>query len=390
MEEEVKKKIETAISQSGFPLEHYIGNVLREHGWRIITNRYYIDDIKNIEREIDILAYKTHIDEKEKIQYYTSLIISCKKSDKYTWCFLTRKSDVTDCNVDWTPLHFCSSDARMKYMTEKHRDILIEKYKKHNAIKNLYDFPESVFAYQQLAVADSAKQGRNKGDYYIDGNSDMYNSIITSIKALDTEKRSRIKSAKENKYKRYYMFHLVSVFDGKMIKDCFDDKGDQHIESIKEIKYLNRHIVNKVDDFYIVNFTTKENFEFRLNLWDYFHKYNTHLLKNVISEFYKDIFCDKEKVDVLWNNFKERTLLRIEFSLCMLNATSHTKNLDMTYSYNKDNNKLDIELSASHYLDNSIIDKLNDDKYLTSSIQKDLLEIYRYDGEFCFSNGLPF
>ena len=153
---------------------------------------------------------------------------------------------------------------------------------------------------------------------------------------------------------------------------------------------MNRHIVNKVDDFYIVNFTTKENFEFRLKLWDYFHKYNTHLLKNVISEFYKDIFCDKEKVDVLWNNFKERTLLRIEFSLCMLNATSHTKNLDMTYSYNKDNNKLDIELSASHYLDNSIIDKLNDDKYLTSSIQKDLLEMYRYDGEFCFSNGLPF
>ena len=65
MSEDVKKKIERAVSQSGFPLEHYIGNVLRKHNWHIITNRYYIDDVKNIEREIDILAYKTFLDEEE-------------------------------------------------------------------------------------------------------------------------------------------------------------------------------------------------------------------------------------------------------------------------------------------------------------------------------------
>jgi hypothetical protein len=186
------------------------------------------------------------------------------------------------------------------------------------------------------------------------------------------------------------MFHLVSVFDGEMIKDCFDDEGNQHIESIQEIKYLNRHIVNKIEDFYIVNFTTKENFEYRLKLWDYFHSYNTLLLSRVISEFYKDIFSDKEKVDVLWNNFKERILLRIEFSLFMLNATIHIENLDMAYSYDRGNKKLELELSASHYLNNTIIEKLNNDENLIKSIQKDLLDIYRYDGEFCFSNGLPF
>ena len=389
MTEVEKKKIESAVSQSGFPLEHYIGNVLRRHGWRIITNRYYIDDLKNIEREIDILAYKTHTDDQEMIQYYTGLIISCKKSEKYTWCFLTRESDTLDLNVDWTPLHFCTSDARLKYMTEKHRDILVDRYKKHSAIKHLYDFPESVFAYQQLVVADTAKKGRNVGDYYIDGNEDIYNSIITSIKALDTEKRSRVENANGKKYKRYYMFHLVSVYDGIMVKDYFDDEGKQEVEQVKEIKYLNRHIVNKVDDFYIVNFTTKDNFEYRLNLWDYFHSYNTKLLKYVISEYYKDIFTQKEKVEIFWESFKKGISWRIYYSLQKLDKATNYKDLDITYTYKE--NQLTLELYVSPYLATDLVKKLNSDTDLIKFISERLLSTYRYDGPFILSDdGLPF
>ncbi len=389
MKEETKENIASAISQSGFPLEHYVGNVLRKHGWRIITNRYYIDDLKNIEREIDILAYKTHTDDQEMIQYYTGLIISCKKSKKYTWCFLTRESDVLDSNVDWTPLHFCTSDARLKYMTEKHRDILVDRYKKHSAIKHLYDFPESVFAYQQLVVADTAKKGRNVGDYYIDGNEDIYNSIITSIKALDTEKRSRVENANGKKYKRYYMFHLVSVYDGIMVKDYFDDEGKQEVEQVKEIKYLNRHIVNKVDDFYIVNFTTKDNFEYRLNLWDYFHSYNTKLLKYVISEYYKDIFTQKEKVDIFWESFKKGISWRIYYSLQKLDKATNYKDLDITYTYKE--NQLTLELYVSPYLATDLVKKLNSDTDLIKFISERLLSTYRYDGPFILSDdGLPF
>lgn len=325
------------------------------------------------------------------IQYYTGLIISCKKSEKYTWCFLTRESDTLDLNVDWTPLHFCTSDARLKYMTEKHRDILVDRYKKHSAIKHLYDFPESVFAYQQLVVADTAnaKKKRNVGDYYIDGNEDIYNSIITSIKALDTEKRSRVENANGKKYKRYYMFHLVSVYDGIMVKDYFDDEGKQEVEQIKEIKYLNRHIVNKVDDFYIVNFTTKDNFEYRLNLWDYFHSYNTKLLKYVISEYYKDIFTQKEKVDIFWESFKKGISWRIYYSLQKLDKATNYKDLDITYTYKE--NQLTLELYVSPYLATDLVKKLNSDTDLIKFISERLLSTYRYDGPFILSDdGLPF
>lgn len=81
MTEDLKKQISAAISHTGFPLEHYICTVLKNHQWNIISNRYYIDDVKGTEREIDIIAYKVSecID---NVQYITSLVVSCKKSEE--------------------------------------------------------------------------------------------------------------------------------------------------------------------------------------------------------------------------------------------------------------------------------------------------------------------
>ena len=76
MDEALKQDIKDAIESSGFPLEHYVDGILRKHDWQTITNRHYIDDVKGVEREIDIIAYKVEKDDVEKIEYITSLIIS--------------------------------------------------------------------------------------------------------------------------------------------------------------------------------------------------------------------------------------------------------------------------------------------------------------------------
>ena len=213
------------------------------------------------------------------------------------------------------------------------------------------------------------------------------NSLITCIKALEAEKHSRINKAHE-KYKRFYTFHLVSVFDGKMVKDYFNEEGKQHIEEIHEIKYLNRHIVNKEEDFYIVNFVTKDKFEYRLNLWDYFHSYNSkYLLGYVISEYYKDVFKDEEKANVLWDTFKSQVLWILEHCLRYKCNIEKDYKIDLYYRYK--NKKL--ELYTNYYLEESDIDTLNNDQDLLNYFKRELLEIYRYEGEFSFSNDeLPF
>lgn len=187
--EELKKQISEAISHTGFPLEHYICNVLKKHQWNIISNRYYIDDVKGTEREIDIIAYKVS-DSIDDVQYITTLVISCKKSEENRWCFLTRAVDTTDGNINWSPLHFCSTDKRFKFILETQNSLLVDKYLNHKALSHLYTFSNQVFAFQILQKSKKEKD-KNRGALCIKENTDMYNSIITTIKAISSEKKSR-------------------------------------------------------------------------------------------------------------------------------------------------------------------------------------------------------
>ena len=48
--------LDEAINKTGFSTEYNVQKLLEKHGWNVISNRYYIDDQKKIEREIDLLA----------------------------------------------------------------------------------------------------------------------------------------------------------------------------------------------------------------------------------------------------------------------------------------------------------------------------------------------
>ena len=155
MTQEFKDNLEKAINASGFPFEQYVSKVLLHHGWTIIPNRYYIDDIKGVEREIDILAYKILDDKKENICYYTTLIISCKKSDSSKWCFLTRDVDKLDVNVNYFPFHYLSDDERLINITESQIAKIEASYRKEREVKAVYDFPKTIVSYQ---IFDDSKQ----------------------------------------------------------------------------------------------------------------------------------------------------------------------------------------------------------------------------------------
>ncbi len=58
IDEQKKKRILNGINKTGFPFEFKISKILENNNWNVINNRYYIDTNSNIEREIDIVAYK--------------------------------------------------------------------------------------------------------------------------------------------------------------------------------------------------------------------------------------------------------------------------------------------------------------------------------------------
>jgi len=72
MEDTRKRQIIDAINKTGYVLEYEVSQVLEKHSWSIINNRYYIDETNNLQKEIDILAYKTAIH--EGIRFFFTLM----------------------------------------------------------------------------------------------------------------------------------------------------------------------------------------------------------------------------------------------------------------------------------------------------------------------------
>lgn len=99
--------IEQSLEKCGFLLEHRVTEKLIKDGWSVINNRYYVDDVQEAVREIDLIAYKAYQikfpNSAEKIGIYTALIISCKKSEKNLWAMLFRDIDKKNPNMDWFP-----------------------------------------------------------------------------------------------------------------------------------------------------------------------------------------------------------------------------------------------------------------------------------------------
>lgn len=386
--EETLLNVKQAIERSGFPLEHYIGLVLKKHGWQIITNRNYIDDIKGVEREIDVLAYKLYSDKTENIEYITTLIISCKKSDKHKWCFLTRDIDVDDCNINWTPFHYCTSDDRLKYMSEKHLDIIIDRYKSHRAVKHLYSFDNLVFAYQQLSEPANGKDGKN-GKLCVGKNDDIYNSISTTIKAISNEKDSRLRAYDYTEKQRYYTFHALSIFEGEMFDAHFDTNGTIDTQEIYNIKYLNRHIVGGIDDFYIVHFINRDIFDYRLCLFDYLHDENIKTLPKFITEYYKNILLEPDKLMIFWDAFSEEIISIITFySIEIFDDYDGSGIAGLTFGIKK--NCLYINILDHFENPEETMERLNAHVVVREETKEALEQYYRYKGDFKFTIGNRF
>ena len=63
------------IRKTGFELEYRISEYLRARGWAVITGKYYVDDLQDTVRELDIVAYRSG--KVEHFRVVTTIIISC-------------------------------------------------------------------------------------------------------------------------------------------------------------------------------------------------------------------------------------------------------------------------------------------------------------------------
>lgn len=378
------ENITNGIKKTGFILEFEICKILEKHNWIVINNRYYIDDLKNVEREIDIVAYRTK--SKEDIAFYTVLIISCKKSENNIWAFLTKNYNKNDPNINFYPIINWTNVDTLKYMLTKMTPSVLKKIiNKSKNIKSLYKLDKQVFAFQEM----NKITGKQKND------ENIYNSIVTTIKALEYERRSL---NKRKKTKAFYNFNLISILDGEMVDINFDS-SELVTSEIDNIKYLNRHIINNKEEFYRVHFIKKDGFESILNKYNSLVDWNFSGYYNLFKSYYVDVFNYEKRVKVLWKEFTEEILFWINLNTKIAYKEITGKNLgtkvkSVDYEYDNKAKILNIIIvltDSPTYVDDDINNELNKDSYLMKKIKEKLLKWYRYKGKFRFSEPqIPF
>ena len=252
-------KLADSIKKTGFVLEHAVTELLGQHGWTVINNKYYIDDVHETAREIDIVAYRARL--AQGIQFYTVLIVSCKKSEKNAWAFLVRDRDLNDPNIEWHPVSVWCNNKVLQFMVEEGR--WREEYVS-SQINDLYPqiFEPSghIFAFQEM----DKKKCAVKNDKHI------FNSISSLMKAEAYELSSL---GKRKQDEAFYQFNLISVVDTELVKLHF--KGHDVLPSeTNDARFVINYMVNKIETGSRIHFVNYHYLDECLNYYDRLHAQN--------------------------------------------------------------------------------------------------------------------
>lgn len=371
----IKHKFAENIKQTGFILESRIVALLRKEGWTVISNKYYVDDSESSIREMDVLCYK--VAKVEHIDIYTTLIISCKKSEKDIWALISRDINLKNPNYDWWPLHAWSNDKAISY--ELSQPGMAKKYHDDNMkgeLKDVLAVPDyEVFAFQEM----NKESGASKND------SNIFASIKSLIKAQAYEigvLPQRKKSAS------VYQFSLVSVVDSELLRLMVDEEEEVSEIKIDSDQYLSRYIINKRESFSRIRFITAKAFLHKVKEYTALHQANTKWFQSRLDAFYSDVLKQPSKQEVLIEEFKNNLGWRF-FHLIEKNYHTKIERNDVSLGWSRNENKLIVYLLASSLTSATML-SMNINEDLINIASKALIDTYRYHGKFEFVDDIPF
>lgn len=263
------------IEKTGYVLENRVAQELKSNGWIVISNRYYVDDLEETVREIDLVAYK--VGKLDGVHVYTSLIISCKKSESNAWAFLARTPDFASPNADWWPVHMWSNNKALAFVLSKEGIGRLYHQDMSNAgVTSILSDPEvDVFAFQEM----DARTGAPHNDKA------LFAAVTSLMKAQAHEIASL---SQRRKTPAVYQFNLVSVCDTNLVRLKFCDQGIEPT-SVAYEQYIARYIIGGKETFARVRFATPG--QFAVDLQDYarLHKANCSWAAQSIEAFYDGV-----------------------------------------------------------------------------------------------------
>lgn len=360
------------IEKTGFVLENKIAQMLRAAKWTVISNRYYVDDNEESVREIDLIAYQT-----AKVQHfdvYTTLIISCKKSDANLWALLAREINLKDPNYDWQPLHAWSNDKAIAYQLALPGFAI--RYHGAAAAMGVGDALRTpaveVFAFQEMNKVSGAPQ-----------NDKSIFAAVTSLMKAQAYELGALPQRK--KTPSVYQFNLLSIVDTDLVRLKFDAISTS-AQPIESEHYIARYIIKKRETFSRIRFLRADAVEASLSQYASLHRANCSLFDAECQAFYQDVVKDGKRVGALMDEFRRDIRFHVRWPFIEKNLKA--PGVDSMYMYwNAGKEALEIygELGEVG------TELLNSDANAKGHVAKALEKVYRYRGPFYFGDDdIPF
>lgn len=361
------------IDHTGFPLEHAVVELLRQHGWTVISNRYYLDDIQPAVREIDMVAYK--VASVRDFSVVTTLLVSCKKSIRNSWAMLSRDVDKADPNTDWQPVHVWSSCLESEFLLKEtpwrqHYVWAVQR----SAARGLLAIPDArIFAFQEM----SHSTGKPQNDRAI------FQSVTSLLKALGYELDalpSRIQD------RRIHQFSLLSIIDAPdLLRIHFGKDGVTAAKKSDDV-YLADYIVNRKRFAARVHFIHLRALDDALREYDSLHGMQQSFFASEYDYFYRNVLQHSKARRLLMDGFQTRTWYMILRTLPAEWRANCQKQLINAY-YDEDDKEVKIETA----LDSEAVAVLNSDAELAGVIRQALKELFHYEGAHSFGEtDVPF
>lgn len=362
-------QIPGALAKTGFILEHAVGEEFRKAGWVTIGGRYYADDVDGRARELDLVAYQTR--KSKDIDVVTAVLVSCKKDEDTTWCFMTKERPKQDPNYDWDPVHEWTDVQPLQTYLASHS----WKSDYINAIGKVYDPnmapKQDTFAFQQ--VSNQKPVPRN--------DKAIFDSIVSLMKALDHEKE--LLSGRMKGRKRIYLFTLLSVVDAPLVEVRYGATPPVANE-IDRLTHLARYMVRKRDLTALIHFVRSDVLaSFIKTLTELSDESAKHMVLLAASAF-TAIRSDESVQKYFAKKLAPRIKMHIERAI--RNGSRPPQDLSI-FDIGYANGTLAINLDV---FDDEELAFLNADEDLRAATAKALKEIARYDGPFAFDSSIPF
>lgn len=365
-------RLSEQIEKTGFVLENQVAQLLKAAKWTVISNKYYVDDAEESVREIDLIAYQA-----SRVQHfdvYTTLIISCKKSDSNAWALLTREIDLKDPNSDWHPLHAWSNDKALSYQLagtgcpKRYHDAIATQ-----GVTNVLKTPDvEVFAFQEM--------NKNSGSPQNDKN--IFAAVTSLMKAQAYELGAL---PQRKKTPAVYQFNLVSIVDTDLIRLMFSGKAIT-ATPVESEHYIARYIIKKRETFSRIRFLTANAFPETLADYGSLHNANCQWFDSECNAFYRDIAQDSKRVDLLVEDFRKQVGSEIRWALLRNNHEAPESSSIRLY-WNKATSSL--RVWAAFGAEGEKV--LNADPTVKTRVASALQSIYRYSGSFEFEDDdIPF